>query len=83
MSCINYILLSFFQVILYLVVLGDHYFYIIVYYMYCIFCSGYIIFSGVRRSKGVQGLRVIVQSDRTPEYVEGRIEAFLSTMKVS
>jgi len=38
---------------------------------------GYIVFSGVRRSKGVQGLRVIVQSSKTPEYVENRIEAFL------
>ncbi|RVE50691.1 hypothetical protein evm_004601 [Chilo suppressalis] len=38
---------------------------------------GYIVFSGVRRSNGVQGLRVIVQSDRHPSYVEDRIEAFL------
>jgi insulysin len=42
---------------------------------------GYIVFSGVRRSNGVQGLRVIVQSDRTPEYVESRVEAFLHNMK--
>ncbi|KAI0220840.1 Insulin-degrading enzyme [Lamellibrachia satsuma] len=42
---------------------------------------GYIVFSGVRRSNGVQGLRVIVQSDRTPEYVESRIEEFLLQMK--
>ena len=41
------------------------------------------MFSGVRRSNGVQGLRVIVQSDRTPEYVESRIEEFLLQMKVS
>ena len=44
--------------------------------------AGYIVFSGVRRSNGVQGLRVIVQSDRTPDYVESRIEGFLATMKV-
>jgi insulysin len=43
---------------------------------------GYIVFSGVRRSNGVQGLRVIVQSDKSPEYVEGRIEVFLNKMKV-
>ena len=43
---------------------------------------GYIVFSGVRRSNGVQGLRVIVQSDKCPEYVERRIEVFLRTMKV-
>lgn len=42
---------------------------------------GYIVFSGVRRSKGVQGLRVIVQSNRPPLYVEGRIEAFLQKME--
>ncbi|XP_075989549.1 insulin degrading metalloproteinase [Anticarsia gemmatalis] len=38
---------------------------------------GYIVFSGVRRSNGVQGLRVIVQSDRHPQYLEQRIEAFI------
>ncbi|GFS16143.1 insulin-degrading enzyme-like [Elysia marginata] len=41
---------------------------------------GYIVFSGVRRSKGVQGLRVIVQSMKSPQYVEGRIEAFIQKM---
>ncbi|KAI5632332.1 peptidase M16 domain-containing protein [Phthorimaea operculella] len=39
---------------------------------------GYIVFSGIRRSNGVQGLRVIVQSDRHPHYLETRIEAFLA-----
>ncbi|CAB3224482.1 unnamed protein product [Arctia plantaginis] len=38
---------------------------------------GYIVFSGVRRSNGVQGLRFIVQSDRHPEFLEQRIEAFI------
>lgn len=42
---------------------------------------GYIVFSGVRRSNGVQGLRVIVQSDKTLEFVENRIEAFLFKMQ--
>ena len=51
--------------------------YIVVHYL-----SGYIVFSGVRRQSGVQGLRIIVQSDRTPEYVDGRIEAFLSSREV-
>lgn len=41
---------------------------------------GYIVFSGVRRSNGVQGLRVIIQSDRAPDYVEKRVEAFLNSM---
>ncbi|XP_045541115.1 insulin-degrading enzyme [Papilio machaon] len=40
---------------------------------------GYIVFSGVRRSNGAQGLRLVVQSDRHPEYLEQRIEAFLKT----
>lgn len=48
----------------------------------CLVLSGYIVFSGVRRSNGVQGLRVIVQSDRTLEFVESRIEAFLLKMQV-
>ncbi|XP_039761918.1 insulin-degrading enzyme [Pararge aegeria] len=38
---------------------------------------GYIVFSGVRRSNGVQGLRFIVQSDRHPAYLEERIEKFI------
>ncbi|PSN57801.1 Insulin-degrading enzyme [Blattella germanica] len=42
---------------------------------------GYIVFSGIRRSNGVQGLRVIVQSDRHPSYVDQRVEAFLSKME--
>nr|CAD7441027.1 unnamed protein product [Timema bartmani] len=41
---------------------------------------GYIVFSGIRRSNGVQGLRVIVQSDRHPSYVDRRVEAFLANM---
>ena len=39
---------------------------------------GYIVFSGVRRSNGAQGLRVIVQSDRSPVYLDQRIESFLA-----
>ncbi|XP_050359378.1 insulin-degrading enzyme [Nymphalis io] len=38
---------------------------------------GYIVFSGVRRSNGAQGLRIIVQSDRHPAYLEERIEKFI------
>ena len=44
--------------------------------------SGYIVASGVRRACGVQGLRIIVQSNRSPDYVEQRIEAFLFKMEV-
>ncbi|KAK3095847.1 hypothetical protein FSP39_019946 [Pinctada imbricata] len=41
---------------------------------------GYIVFSGIRRCSGVQGLRIIIQSDRSPQYVENRVEAFLLEM---
>ncbi|XP_060526171.1 insulin-degrading enzyme [Cylas formicarius] len=41
---------------------------------------GYIVFSGVRKSNGVQGLRIIIQSDRHPEYLDSRIEEFLHSM---
>jgi hypothetical protein len=41
------------------------------------------VFSGVRRARGVQGLRVIIQSDRPPQYVDDRVEAFLHHMDVS
>ncbi|XP_043206057.1 insulin-degrading enzyme-like [Amphibalanus amphitrite] len=41
---------------------------------------GYIVFCTVRRSTSTQGLRVIVQSDKPPEYVDRRIEAFLHSM---
>jgi len=42
---------------------------------------GYIVFSGLRRANGVQGLRIIVQSERHPAYVDDRIEQFLLQMK--
>lgn len=41
---------------------------------------GYIVFCGSRKSNGVQGIRVIVQSSKHPAYVEERIENFLSGM---
>ncbi|XP_071947721.1 insulin-degrading enzyme-like [Antedon mediterranea] len=42
---------------------------------------GYIVFSGVRRSNGVQGFRVIIQSNKPPSYLDCRVEAFLAQMK--
>lgn len=42
---------------------------------------GYIVFTGVRRTNGVQGFRIIVQSTRHPIYLNERVEAFLKTMK--
>ena len=41
---------------------------------------GYIVFSGLRRMYGVQGLRVIIQSERHPNYLDSRIETFLESM---
>jgi len=42
---------------------------------------GYIVFSGIRRSNGVQGLRIIVQSDKQPDFVEERIEVFITSLR--
>lgn len=41
---------------------------------------GYIVWCGIRRANGTQGLRVIVQGDRHPQYLDSRIEAFLNKM---
>lgn len=41
---------------------------------------GYIVFSGIRRANGVQGLRIIVQSDRHPTFIDQRVENFLKKM---
>ncbi|XP_058832419.1 insulin-degrading enzyme [Topomyia yanbarensis] len=41
---------------------------------------GYIVFCGARKSNGVQGIRVIVQSAKHPALVEERIENFLNGM---
>ncbi|XP_020292220.1 insulin-degrading enzyme isoform X2 [Pseudomyrmex gracilis] len=41
---------------------------------------GYIVFSDVCQTNGAQGLRVIVQSDKHPKYVEKRIDLFMKSM---
>lgn len=38
---------------------------------------GYIVWSGVRRSNGVQGLRVLIQSEKEPALLDSRVEKFL------
>ena len=43
---------------------------------------GYIVFSGIRRANGAQGLRIIVQSDKHPQYVEERIDKFMESLQV-
>ncbi len=42
---------------------------------------GYLVFSGIRRSIGSLGWRVIVQSERDAPYLEGRVDAFLEQFK--
>ena len=65
---------------------ADYYFSFCCYFK-CFYLSqeqlGYIVFSGLRRSNGAQGFRVIVQSDRHPKYIDERVEAFLTSMGVS
>lgn len=42
---------------------------------------GYIVASGVRNFGGVQGVRIIVQSEKSPSYLEERIENFIRLTK--
>ncbi|KAI9733464.1 MAG: Insulinase (Peptidase M16) [Claussenomyces sp. TS43310] len=39
---------------------------------------GYVVFSGSRPTATTMGFRFIIQSERPPAYLEGRIEAFLT-----
>ena len=43
---------------------------------------GYIVASGLRKSHGVQGLRILIQSDKPAAFVEKRAEAFLRYFQV-
>lgn len=43
---------------------------------------GYVVSSGARLSRGVQGFRVIVQSSRDLEHVDKRIELFIDSIRV-
>jgi insulysin len=42
---------------------------------------GYIVFSTSSRNHGVLGMRIIVQSDRSPMYVDSRIENYIETIQ--
>lgn len=42
---------------------------------------GYVVFSGYRRFHTSMGFRFIIQSERTPSYLEERIEAFLRSYR--
>ncbi|KAK7206436.1 a-pheromone processing metallopeptidase Ste23 [Myxozyma melibiosi] len=37
---------------------------------------GYVVFSGIRLTKTLAGLRVLIQSEKSTEYLESRIDAF-------
>lgn len=39
---------------------------------------GYVVFSGQRSTMTTMGYRFIIQSEKTPEYLESRIDAFLT-----
>lgn len=39
---------------------------------------GYIVFAGVRSFNTTCGFRILIQSERTPDYLDKRIEAFLA-----
>lgn len=41
---------------------------------------GYVVFCGVHKSNGSQGLRFIIQGEKSPQYMESRLEAFLKLM---
>lgn len=40
---------------------------------------GYLVFSGLRKTVGAMGFRIIVQSERSSDYLESRIDEFYST----
>ena len=42
---------------------------------------GYVVWSGVRPSVTMTGYRVLIQSERPPQYLEQRIDAFLAKFK--
>ncbi|KAI9204048.1 Metalloenzyme, LuxS/M16 peptidase-like protein [Polychytrium aggregatum] len=42
---------------------------------------GYMVFSGLRNQTSMTGLRLIIQSEKHPAYLESRIEDFLTKMR--
>ena len=42
---------------------------------------GYIVKSLLRRSNGAQGIKIVVQSEFEPEYLDARIEAFIEGLE--
>ncbi|VDN29200.1 unnamed protein product [Gongylonema pulchrum] len=46
------------------------------------FLSGYIVHTGARRNRGVQGVELLIQGQHDPEFMEERIENFLMQFRV-
>lgn len=44
---------------------------------------GYVVFSGSRMARATMQYRVIIQSERTPQYLEQRIESFLDGFRTT
>jgi insulysin len=42
---------------------------------------GYVVWSGVRPAATMMGYRILIQSERNPEYLEGRCDAFMAKMR--
>lgn len=65
-------------------IICSHLIWVTVYIMLCRTQEqlGYIVYACERRGSGVHGLQVLVQSDKHPEYVDSRIEAFLAGVQV-
>ena len=42
---------------------------------------GYMVFSGIRRQTSLSSFRIIIQSERSPIYLESRIDAFLNSLE--
>ncbi len=44
---------------------------------------GYVVWSGIRVAETTMAYRIIIQSEKTPEYLESRIDAFLESYEES
>jgi insulysin len=42
---------------------------------------GYIVFSSIRKQTGVVGFRILIQSEKSPGFVETRIESFIDSLQ--
>lgn len=59
------------------------FFYLFILLILLFLLLGYLVHSGIRRSRGVQGMLLMVQTDHSADHAEGRMEAFLHSVKVT